>query len=561
MKTFLQALDLWSAVENDVEPPPLRANPTIAQIRQHGEERAKKHKAMACLQNRVSDVIFTHIMACDSPKQAWDRLKEEFMGSDKTRQQQVINLRREFENLKMKESETIKQYSDRIMTTVNNIRLLGEDFSDSRVVEKVITTLPEREEQVGRRRVLKVLFKQRSKKALAQVRKLRSLGLKKGKDQRKMLYGHHEKICRNQEKAQTLPVQAKTAEDLQAQEEHVFTASCSATTSKSKCSWLVDSGCSHHMESDESLFKDLDKSYTSKVKIGNGNLIEAKGRGDVVINTGSVFKNDSCVINDVLGREVVLAPMADSCFMLDVSQLERRAYTSSVDNADLWHRRFGHVNFRSLNLLHKMSLIEDMIKVDANESVCEDGIHHQLTTVYTPQQNGVCKRKNRTVMNMTRCLLFQSKLSSIFWAEGVNTSVYLLNRLPTHAVKDKTPFEAWYDFKPTVSHLKVFGCMCFVLVPAERRTKLEKRSVPGIFIGYSSSKKGYRVFDPSTNKVLVSRDVKIDEGRFWSLDGSNTSQFEEEQVDSNLELAESEVSNANVDDAPVRGTRSIADIY
>ena len=144
MKTYLQALDLWSAVESDVEPAPLRANPTIAQIRQHGEERAKKHKAMACLQNGISDVIFTRIMACDSPKQAWDRLKEEFMGSDKTRQQQVINLRREFENLKMKESETIKQYSDRIMATVNNIRLLGEDFSDSRVVEKVITTLPER---------------------------------------------------------------------------------------------------------------------------------------------------------------------------------------------------------------------------------------------------------------------------------------------------------------------------------------------------------------------------------------------------------------------------------
>ena len=63
--------------------------------------------------------------------------------------------------------------------------------------------------------------------------------------------------------------------------------------------------------------------------------------------------------------------MAERCFMLDVSQLERRAYTSSVDNTGLWHRRFGHANFRSLNLLHKMSLTEDMIKVDANESVCE----------------------------------------------------------------------------------------------------------------------------------------------------------------------------------------------
>ncbi|KAG8480377.1 hypothetical protein CXB51_024567 [Gossypium anomalum] len=77
---------IWNVVENDAEPPPLRANPTIAQIRQHSEDCAKKHKAMACLQNGVSDVIFTRIMACDSPKQAWEKLKEEFMGSDKTRQ-------------------------------------------------------------------------------------------------------------------------------------------------------------------------------------------------------------------------------------------------------------------------------------------------------------------------------------------------------------------------------------------------------------------------------------------------------------------------------------------
>ncbi|KAG8484776.1 hypothetical protein CXB51_021144 [Gossypium anomalum] len=128
---------------------------------------------------------------------------------------------------------------------------------------------------------------------------------------------------------------------------------------------------------------------------------------------------------------------------------------------------------------------------------------------------------------MARCLLFQSKLPNSFWAEDVDSSVYLLNRLPTHAVKDKTPFEAWYGLKPSVSHLKVFGCVCYVIVPAERRTKLEKRSVPCIFVGYSSDKKGYRIYDPSTRKILDS-------------------------AEGNLELVESEPSNGNVDDLPVR---------
>ncbi|XP_052479084.1 uncharacterized protein LOC128034574 [Gossypium raimondii] len=159
MKTYLQAHDLWNVVENDTEPTPLRANPTIAQIRQNSEECAKKHKTMACLQNGVSDVIFTRIMACDTPKQAWEKLKEKFLGSNKTRQQQLINLRRDFENLKMRDSETIKQYSDRIMSTVNNIRLLGDNFSESRVVRK------SKEGPIGWRSILKVLSKQKPKKA------------------------------------------------------------------------------------------------------------------------------------------------------------------------------------------------------------------------------------------------------------------------------------------------------------------------------------------------------------------------------------------------------------
>ncbi|XP_052480565.1 uncharacterized protein LOC128034977 [Gossypium raimondii] len=146
MKTYLQAFDLWEVVNTDAEPAPLRANPTVAQIRQHADERTKRHKAMSCIQNCVSDVIFTRIMACETPKQAWDKLKEEFQGTERTRQQQLLNLRRDFENLKMREEETVKQYADRIMAVVNSIRLLGEHFDEARIVEKVLSTLPERYE-------------------------------------------------------------------------------------------------------------------------------------------------------------------------------------------------------------------------------------------------------------------------------------------------------------------------------------------------------------------------------------------------------------------------------
>ncbi|KAG8481821.1 hypothetical protein CXB51_027173 [Gossypium anomalum] len=681
MKTYLQAHDLWSVVENDAEPPPLRANPTIAQMRQHAEETAKKPKAMACLQNGVSDLIFTRIMACDSPKQAWDRLKEEFMGSEKTRQQQLINLRRDFENLKMKEAESIKQYSDRIMTTVNSIRLLGDDFAESRVVEKVITTLPERFESkissledsrdlttISLSELVNSLYaleqrranrqEEHSEGAFQAKARESSNSNQKGKkpwlekkdksrrDSSRRSYppcthckrtthsekfcwrrpdvqcwkckqfGHVEKLCRNKGKAPTHQDQAQVVEDVPAQEEHVFSASCFSTTSRAKCSWLVDSGCSHHMAADVSLFKELDRSFSSRIRIGNGSLIEARGKGDVLISSSSgnklisdvlyvpdidqnllsvgqlvekgyslIFKNGSCVIKDLLGQETATVPMADKCFMLDVSQLEKKAYSSQTESAGLWHKRLGHVNFKSLDLLHRLGLAKDMTKVEPLVGVCDKSdVFEAFVKFKALAENQVgCRIKALRTDNgaeylserfkrlceqagiqhqLTTVLAVPKQASKLFfWAEAVNSSVYLLNKLPTHAVKDKTPFEAWHGLKPTVSHLKIFGCVCYVLVPAERRTKLEKRSVPCIFVGYSSDKKGYRVYDPSTRKILVSRDIRFDEERTWNWDGSNVCQLEEDSAESNLELAESEPSSGNVDDLPVRGTISITDVY
>ena len=92
---------------------------------------------------------------------------------------------------------------------------------------------------------------------------------------------------------------------------------------------------------------------------------------------------------------------------------------------------------------------------------CEDaGIEHQFTVTYTPQQNGVSERKNRTLMEMARCLLFEKNLPKKFWAEAVGTAAFLLNRLPTKSLKNQTPFEAWSGSKPSLHNLKVFGSTC-----------------------------------------------------------------------------------------------------
>ena len=96
--------------------------------------------------------------------------------------------------------------------------------------------------------------------------------------------------------------------------------------------------------------------------------------------------------------------------------------------------------------------------------------------------------------------MHEKDLPKAFWAKATNTTVFLLNRLPTKAVNGKTPFEAWYGFKPNLKNLKIFGCLCFTHVPQIKRDKLDKKAEPGIFIGYSNSSKAYRIFQPWSEK-------------------------------------------------------------
>ena len=113
------------------------------------------------------------------------------------------------------------------------------------------------------------------------------------------------------------------------------------------------------------------------------------------------------------------------------------------------------------------------------------GIKKELTTAYTSQQNGVAERKNRTIVEMARCILKEKSLSNMYWAHAVHTAAYILNKSPTNMVKNSTPYEAWFCRKPTISHLKSFGYACFVQIPAQQRHKLDGKSTKCIFIGYS----------------------------------------------------------------------------
>lgn len=110
------------------------------------------------------------------------------------------------------------------------------------------------------------------------------------------------------------------------------------------------------------------------------------------------------------------------------------------------------------------------------------------------------------------------KLPPALWAEAVRHSVYVLYRLPTRALTGKTPYEAWTGSKPDIGHIRVFGCLAHMRTPGNQMKKLDDRSVQVINLGKEPGTKGYRLFDPSSNKVYISRDVLFEETKCWPWD-------------------------------------------
>lgn len=138
------------------------------------------------------------------------------------------------------------------------------------------------------------------------------------------------------------------------------------------------------------------------------------------------------------------------------------------------------------------------------------GIVHQTSCPYSPQQNGKAERLNRSLLDRARCLLIESGLPTVFWAEAVNCATYLLNRSPCKSV-DTTPEHVWTAKKIALQHLRIFGCKAYAHIPAAKRTKLNPRSSPCIFVGYCEDTKGYRLYDPKKKITFISRDVTFSE--------------------------------------------------
>ncbi|WVZ93409.1 LOW QUALITY PROTEIN: hypothetical protein U9M48_039389, partial [Paspalum notatum var. saurae] len=142
------------------------------------------------------------------------------------------------------------------------------------------------------------------------------------------------------------------------------------------------------------------------------------------------------------------------------------------------------------------------------ENFCRDlGLKHQFPSPYTPPQNGVVERKNRTLVEMARTMLDEHRIPRRFWAEAVNTVCYIANRIFLRAFLGKTSYELRFGRQPSVKHLRAFGCRCFVLKKAGHMDKFESLCLDGIFLGYASSSRAFRVWILEAKQVVETCEV------------------------------------------------------
>ena len=130
---------------------------------------------------------------------------------------------------------------------------------------------------------------------------------------------------------------------------------------------------------------------------------------------------------------------------------------------------------------------------------------------HSPQQNGVAKRKNRSIVGAARAMLHDQGLPLHLWAEACNTTIYVQNRSPHQILESKTLEETYFIKRPDVGHFRVFGSSIYCHVTKDSQKKLEPTKKLGIFVGYTDTPQNNQVYLPTSQTIVIRRDLKFDE--------------------------------------------------
>ncbi|GKA29573.1 retrovirus-related pol polyprotein from transposon TNT 1-94 [Tanacetum coccineum] len=259
------------------------------------------------------------------------------------------------------------------------------------------------------------------------------------------------------------------------------------------------------------------------------------------------FRKSTCFVRDLQGNDLLTGNRGSDLYTISLQETTSSTpicfmAKASPTQAWLWHRRLVIVDdysrytwtlflrskdetpevLKDFLTMIQRNLQAQVITVRTDRGTeflnktlhayfKEEGIEHQTSTPRTPEQNGVVERRNRTLVEAARTMLSASKLPLSFWAEAVATACYTQNRSIIISTHGKTAYHIINDRKPSIKHLHIFGCICYITRDGENLDKMKEKGDPCVMVGYSTQSKGYRVYNKRTRLIVESIHIKFDE--------------------------------------------------
>ncbi|GJU17320.1 retrovirus-related pol polyprotein from transposon TNT 1-94 [Tanacetum coccineum] len=373
--------------------------------------------------------------------------------------------------------------------------------------------------------------------------------------------------------------------------------------------FIVDSGCTKHMTDNLKKYNDQKGFY---VKGLNHNLFSVGQFCDADLEV--VFQKSTCFVKDLQGNDLLTGNRGSDLYTIslqDTSSLTLICFMAKAlaTQAWLWHQRLSHLNFDTINLLSKKDIVIGLPKLKyVKDQLCsscelgkakrstfktkivpsskgrlnllhidlcglmriesingkkyilvitlhpyfkEEGIENQTSTPRTPDRNVIVERQNRTLVEAAQMMLLASKLPLFFWAEAIATASYTQNRsliIPRH---EKTPYHIINGIKPSLKHLHIFGCTCYITRDGENLDMMKEKGDSCILVGYSTQSKGYRVYNKRTRLIVESIHINYDEIKELSkaLDYDNSGPVP--PLQKNLEHNRSELESHDHNNEPL----------
>nr|GEU44005.1 retrovirus-related Pol polyprotein from transposon TNT 1-94 [Tanacetum cinerariifolium] len=238
---------------------------------------------------------------------------------------------------------------------------------------------------------------------------------------------------------------------------------------------VIDSGCSRHMAGN--------MSYLSNFQELNGGYVAFGGNPkDGKISDFKLPNENQVLLRVPRENNMYNVNLKDIVLFGDLTCLFAKA---TIDESNLWHRRLGHINFKTINKLF-----------------CElKGIKKEFRVPRTPQQNGIAERKNRTLIEAAKTMLADLLLPIPFWVEVVNTACYVQNRVLVTKPQNKTLYELLHGRTPSIDFMRPFSYPVTILNTFDPLGKFEGKVDEGFLVGYSVNSKAFRVFNSKTRIV------------------------------------------------------------